>query len=210
MVMAMVVAAGGKNRGGKHQQEQGGSKHLFHARTVARILRREKNHPDHASSQTTGGAADRSIRSNPGRGIKTEQPKTWSLRSVPSQSSPNQPFRTEMPSGQFNHRPGQHMGSPIRKNRKQNAERIRASPRNRSAHAGKNQHDSLETSTSFPGDKLHERSTSPARSPGPNSQSAGLITRPPSRALIAPPQQEKTPRSRRANQIRFRSDPGQA
>jgi hypothetical protein len=55
MVMAMVVAAGGKNRGGKHQQEQGGSKHLFHARTVARILRREKNHPDHASSQTTGG-----------------------------------------------------------------------------------------------------------------------------------------------------------
>jgi hypothetical protein len=207
--MAMVVAAGGKNRGGKHQQEQGSSKHLFHARTVARILRREKNHPGHASSQTTG-AADRSIRSNPGRGIKTEQPKTWALRSVPSQSSPNQPFRTEMPSGQFNHRPGQHMGSPIRKNRKQNAERIRASPRNRSAHAGKNQHDSIETSTSFPGDKLHKRSTSQARPPGPNSQSAGLVTRPPSRALIAPPQQEKTPRSRRANQIRFRSDPGQA
>ena len=189
MVTAMVVMAGGKDRSGKHQQEQGGSKHLFHARTVARILCREKIHLDHASSQTTG------------------QPI---VRHVSNQSSPNQPFRTEMPSDQFNHHPGQRIGSPMGKNQKQNAERMRATLGNRSAHAGQNQQDSIETRRRF-------QELNPTRDPAPLSASArvqiaihSLIALAPSRAPIVPQRQEKTPRSRRANHTRFRSGPGQA
>jgi hypothetical protein len=71
MVVAMVMVARGKNRRGKHQQKQGCSKHFFHARTVARILRQEKIDPGHASSQTTGGI-DRSTRCNRENRMKLE------------------------------------------------------------------------------------------------------------------------------------------
>jgi hypothetical protein len=101
MVMAMVVMAGGKNRSGKHQQEQGGSKNLFHARTVARILCREKFHPEQASSQTTGGPSL-------GRHVPIRQKnknradeKAGRIRQLGISLAPNRPFRTEMPSGQL-------------------------------------------------------------------------------------------------------------
>jgi hypothetical protein len=51
MVMAMMVTAGGECRGGKHHQKQGCGKNLFHAKNVARTLRREKPIPRHAPKE---------------------------------------------------------------------------------------------------------------------------------------------------------------
>ena len=90
----------------------------------------------------------------------------------------------------FNHRPGQHIGSPIRRHHQQNAEPIGSSPRNRSAQAGQNQHDSIETSTSLPADRPDLRSA-PSASARAQIAIRGLIAPAPSRAPDRPPARGK-------------------
>jgi hypothetical protein len=134
MVMAMVVAAGGKNRSGKHQQEQGGSKYLFHARTVARILCREKILPEHASSQTTGGPPIGRQVAGWGEERKTEQAKNPARICQFGIGLPRIGLsRPKCHRTTLNRRPGQHAGSPVGKNHRPIAEQIDASPRNRCA-----------------------------------------------------------------------------
>ena len=84
-----------------------------------------------------------------------------------------------------------------------------SSPCNRSAQAGQNQHDSIETSTSLPGDRPDLRSA-PSTSARAQIAIRGLMAPAPNHAPIVPQREEKTPRSRCANHTRFRSGPGQA